>query len=82
MGAVWLHAEAMRLLMDIHPDHEAIEDRLSAGNEWSFDQLSESTGIKPWEMTLALAHLTAREAISSRVDLSTGRHIRLYRASH
>lgn len=59
-----------------------LDDVLSDGAECSFDQISAATGIKPWEMTLALAHLTAREAISSRVDLSTGRHIRLYRASH
>lgn len=58
-----------------------LDDLVSDGAERSFDQITAATGIKPWEMTLALAHLTAREAISSRVDLSTGRHVRLYRVA-
>lgn len=62
-------------------DQEVVENFLSSGHEMSFDQISTATSIKPWEMTLALAYLTAREAIISRVDMSTGRHVRLYRVA-
>lgn len=54
---------------------EVIQEHLDA-REMSFDQLSVALNTPPWELTVA------REAISSRVDLSTGRHVRLYRASY
>lgn len=63
-------------------DMDAVEDILSAGHEWSFDALAKATGLGTWELTAALAQSTAQEAVTSRVDLSTGRHVRLYRASN
>lgn len=65
----------------ITADEQAVADYLSDGTERSFAAIESAISVKAWELTVALAKLAVGELVSSRVDLSTGRHVRLYRAT-
>lgn len=60
---------------------QTVIDYLGDGTERSFSDIEGAIAVKAFELTVALAKLAVSEVVSSRVDLSTGRHVRLYRAT-
>lgn len=63
-------------------DEKTVADYLGDGAEHSFAAIEGAISVKAFELTVALAKLVVSEVVTSRVDLSTGKHVRLYKASY